>query len=64
MKSFYFLFAASLFAVFCLLEWKGVSTDRNRLVASPQYYSYYGGSSSGGVVVVGGSSRSSSYSHK
>jgi len=61
MKSFYLVFACSVFAVFCLLEFRGVSMDSNHRIPTPEYYSYRGG---GAAVGVAGASRRSYYSHK
>jgi hypothetical protein len=60
MKGFYFMFACAVFGLFCLLQFRGTSWDRNQRTPKPKYYSYRGGSSGGYV----GSSSRSYYSHK
>lgn len=62
MKSFYFLFAAAMLGLFCLMEYRGVSLDSNQSKPKPQYYSYHGSSSGGGYY--GSSSSRGYYSHK
>lgn len=62
MTKLYFLFAAGVFGMFCMLEYQGASTLGPQLNPSPRYYSYRGSSSrSGGYY---GGSSSSRYSHK
>ena len=46
MKAFYLLFAASVFGLFCFLQYRGTSLDSSHQRPSPQYYSYRGVSSS------------------
>lgn len=63
MKSFYTLFAVSVLAIFCWLEYRGVNMDSSQGSPSPKYYSYRGGSGGSGAVFYGSSSRGYS-SHK
>lgn len=51
MKKMYWIFSACVFALFCLLEIRGVSWDSNHAVPDPKIYtsrSSGGGYSSGG----------------
>lgn len=55
MKSLYLMFAAGVFAFFCLMEARGVAWDTNQTAPSPQVLSsrssgggYAGSTSSGG----------------
>mgnify|MGYP001370607614 CR=1 FL=1 len=63
MKSFYTLFAVSVFVVFCWLEYRGTNLDSSHGLPSPKYYSYRGGPSGSGAVFYGSTSRGY-YSHK
>ena len=63
MKSMYFLFAATVLGLFCLVEYRGMSMDSNQARPDPQFYSYHGRSSGGGGY-FGSSSSRGYYSHK
>lgn len=56
MKTMYMLFSFCVFALFCLLEVRGVAWDLNHTAPSPKIYT---SRSSGGVFYAGSSSRSS-----
>ena len=57
MKTMYLLFSVCVFALFCLLEWRGVAWDSNQTSPAPTIYT---SRSSGGGDYGGSSSRSSS----
>lgn len=50
MKSTYKIFAACILALFCYMEFKGVSWDNNETSPHPVIYSRRGGTSGAGVI--------------
>jgi hypothetical protein len=51
MKIGYMIFAGCVFALFCMLEMKGVALDSNQAAPKPDIYTRRSGGSSGGSTV-------------